>query len=165
MKFLRPISAVFVLFGATVSAQNIPDAGALMRQNEQSIRQDLMQRNALRRKSFPPEMQMVDTTRVTPKNIRFLGAKLLPGDELQAVAKPYLDRSLDSHELEHLTNDQPQICHGVVGCQHQNGNGVQNHLIHNNRNHRNFQDRFDELHQIFGGENIFHVGDNVEFFS
>jgi hemolysin activation/secretion protein len=104
MKFLRPISAVFVLFGATVSAQNIPDAGALMRQNEQSIRQDLMQRNALRRKSFPPEMQMVDTTRVTPKNIRFLGAKLLPGDELQAVAKPYLDRSLDSHELEHLTN-------------------------------------------------------------
>ena len=104
MQFLRPISAVFVLFGATVSAQNIPDAGALMRQNEQYIRQEQMQRNALLRKSFLPEMQMSESTQVTPKRIRFLGAKLLSEDLLQAVAKPYLDRSLDSHELEHLTN-------------------------------------------------------------
>jgi hemolysin activation/secretion protein len=104
MQFLRPISAVFVLFGATVSAQNIPDAGALMRQNEQYIRQEQMQRNALLRKSFLPEMQMSESTQVTPKRIRFLGAKLLSEDLLQTVAKPYLDRSLDSHELEHLTN-------------------------------------------------------------
>ncbi len=104
MQFLRPISAVFVLFGATVSAQNIPDAGALMRQNEQYIRQEQMQRNALLRKSFLPEMQMSESTQITPKRIRFLGAKLLSEDLLQAVAKPYLDRSLDAHELEHLTN-------------------------------------------------------------
>ena len=31
-------------------------------------------------------------------------AKLLSEDLLQAVAKAYLDRSLDAHELEHLTN-------------------------------------------------------------
>lgn len=104
MSFVRPISAVFVLFSATVSAQNIPDAGALMRQNEQYIRQDTLSRNALLRQSFLPEMQMSETTRVTPKSIRFLGAKLLSEDLLQAVAKPYLDRPLDSHELEHLTN-------------------------------------------------------------
>ena len=104
MSFLSPISAVFVLFSATVSAQNIRDAGALMRQNEQSIRQDQMQRNALMRQSFLPEMQMSQTTRVTPNRIRFLGAKLLSQEVLQAVAKPYLDRALDAHELEHLTN-------------------------------------------------------------
>ncbi|WP_161499660.1 POTRA domain-containing protein [Limnohabitans sp. TS-CS-82] len=103
MSFLSPISAVFVLFSATVSAQNIPDAGALMRQNEQSIRQDQMQRNALMRQSFLPEMQMSQTTRVTPNRIRFLGAKLLSQEVLQAVAKPYLDRALDAHELEQLT--------------------------------------------------------------
>ena len=101
----KAISIVlFGLYGAGVCAQNIPDAGALMRQTEQMLRQDSMQRNAQRRESLPPPMHFTDATVVTPKQIKFLGANLLSNAQLQAVAQPYLDRPLNPHELERLTD-------------------------------------------------------------
>ena len=84
-------------------AQTIPDAGSLMRQTEQTLRSEQMQRNAQRRESFPPAMRLTDSTVVTPKSIKFSGAKLLSNDQLQAVAQPCVGRELNAHELEHLT--------------------------------------------------------------
>ncbi len=86
----------------------IYDAGALTRQAEQALQQSQMQRNAQRRESLPPPMHFTDDTVVTPKKIKFLGAKLLSNDQLQAIAQPYLDRPLNQHELEHLTDTVTQ---------------------------------------------------------
>jgi hemolysin activation/secretion protein len=82
----------------------IYDAGALTRQAEQALQQSQMQRNAQRRESLPPPMHFTDDTVVTPKQIKFLGAKLLSNEQLQAVVQPYLGRPLNQHELEHLTD-------------------------------------------------------------
>ena len=101
--FLTPVVALCLCATGLLPAQTIPDAGALMRQNEQMLKFDQMQRNAQRRDAFPPAMALTQTTVVTPKHIKFLGAKLLPDAQLQAVAQPYLDRPLGQHELEHLT--------------------------------------------------------------
>ncbi len=87
-----------------VMAQTMPDAGALMRQTEQALRFDQMQRNLQRRESLPPAMALDESTRVTVARIKFLGVKRLSEAQLQAVAKPYLDRPLNQHDLQHLTD-------------------------------------------------------------
>jgi len=84
-------------------AQTPPDAGALMRQTEQTLQFEQMQRNAQRREALPPAMRLTDSTVVTPKSIKFLGAKRLTNDQLQATAAPFVGRELNAHELEHLT--------------------------------------------------------------
>lgn len=84
-------------------AQTPPDAGALMRQTEQTLQFEQMQRNAQRREALPPAMRLTDSTVVTPKSIKFLGAKLLTHDQLQATAQPFVGRELNAHELERLT--------------------------------------------------------------
>lgn len=101
--FLPPISAFLLCATGLLQAQNIPDAGSLMRQAEQMLKQDQLQRNAQRRESFAPAMTLSEATTVTPQRIQFSGAKLLPAEQLQAVAQPYLGRALDQHELTHLT--------------------------------------------------------------
>jgi len=62
-----------------------------------------MQRNIQRRESLPPAMVLNDATQVTAERIKFLGAKRLSDAQLQTVAKPYLDRPLNQHDLQHLT--------------------------------------------------------------
>jgi len=110
MSAIKPVlSAWVVLLSLPIQAQTIPDAGALMRQTEQTLRLEQMQRNAQRRESFPPAMRLTDSTVVTPKSIKFSGAKLLTNDQLQAVAQPYVGRELNAHELEHLTEAIAQI--------------------------------------------------------
>ena len=102
----RCIAVLTVLFVCTapgVWAQTMPDAGALMRQTEQALRFDQMQRNAQRRESLPPAMVFDDATRVTAARIKFVGAKRLSDDLLQTAAKPYLDRPLTQHDLQRLT--------------------------------------------------------------
>ena len=91
-----------------VQAQTLPDAGALMRQNEQMLKFDQTQRQAQRLELLPPAMTLTQASLVNPKKIKFLGAKLLSNDQLQAIAQPYLDRPLNQHELEHLTDTVTQ---------------------------------------------------------
>lgn len=97
------VLTALIAFPVVNWAQNIPDAGSLMRQTEQMLKQDQLQRNAQRRESFAPAMTLTEATTVTPQRIQFLGAKLLLPEQLQAVAQPYLGRALDQHELTHLT--------------------------------------------------------------
>jgi hemolysin activation/secretion protein len=99
-----------VCFGAlsilstSVWTQTIPDAGSLMRQNEQSIKFEQMQRNAQRRESYPPAMTFTEATAVTATQIKFLGAKLLGNEQLQGVVQPFLNRPLNPNDLGHLTD-------------------------------------------------------------
>jgi len=104
MRFSDISIVALALCGSSVCAQTVPDAGALMRQTEQLLKQEQMQRNAQRRESFPPAMVFTEATVFTPQSIKFLGAKRLSNEQLQAVAQPYLGRPLNQHELEHLTD-------------------------------------------------------------
>lgn len=98
----------------SVWAQTIPDAGALMRQNEQMFKQEQMQRYAQRRSAFPPVMALNDDTQVTPERIKFLDAKLLTERQLQVVAEPYLKRALNQHDL-HLLMDAVEQAYRSAG--------------------------------------------------
>ena len=105
---MRPITVLCWCAAGMVQAQTLPDAGALMRQNEQMLKFDQTQRQAQRRELLPPAMTLTQASLVNPKKIKFLGAKLLSSDQLQAIAQPYLDRPLNQHELEHLTDTVTQ---------------------------------------------------------
>jgi hemolysin activation/secretion protein len=95
-------SSLFSVFNAT--AQNIPDAGTLMRQTEQNIRQSQLQQAAKKRDSLPPPAVLSDTTVVTVERFKFLGNQRLSTEQLQAVTAPYANRSLNQQDLQHLTD-------------------------------------------------------------
>jgi hemolysin activation/secretion protein len=95
---------VLALCGASLHAQTIPDAGALMRQNEQMFRQDQMQRNQPKRTALPPAMVINDDTLITVQQFKFNGNKILSSGQLQAVAEPFANRALNQHDLQQLTH-------------------------------------------------------------
>ena len=97
-------AAMALLIGVGASAQNIPDAGALMRQTEQNIRFSQMQQAAKLRESLPPAMVMNDATLVTPERFEFNGNKRLSTAQLQQVALPFANRALNQHDLQQLTH-------------------------------------------------------------
>lgn len=100
-----PVSALCLCMAAGFTqAQTVPDAGALMRQTEQTLKFEHMQRNAQRRESLPPAMVLNEATQVTATHIKFVGAKRLSEAQLQAVVQPYLGRTLNQHDLQHLTD-------------------------------------------------------------
>lgn len=104
ISYIGVFSVLCVCATDGVMAQTVPDAGALMRQTEQALRFDQMQRNLQRRESLPPAMALDESTRVTVVRMKFLGVKRLSEAQLQAVAKPYLERPLNQHDLQHLTD-------------------------------------------------------------
>jgi hemolysin activation/secretion protein len=110
MRLTLIATVVFALIAIPISAQTIPDAGALMRQNEQMLKQQQqqMQRKAQPRESFAPAMVLTDATQVTAQRIKFLGATLLSNEQLQAAVQPFLNRPLNPHELQHLTDTVEQ---------------------------------------------------------
>ena len=96
------------LIACQVSAQNIPnpaipDAGALMRQAEQSSRQAQWQQAAQQRYLLPPAAVFTETTLVTAERFKFNGYKRLSLELLQAVAAPFANKPLNSHDLQQLT--------------------------------------------------------------
>lgn len=94
------------LFAASnIAAQTPPalDAGALMRQNEQSITRNLMQQAEQRRAALPPAAVLTESTVVTAERFRFNGVQRLSHELLQRVAAPYANRPLTSHDLQQLT--------------------------------------------------------------
>ena len=105
---MRPIqrvfSAVTLLFGFSASAQNMPDAGALMRQSEQMFKQSQMQRIQPPRASLPPELVMNEATVVTAQRFKFNGNQLLTTGQLQAAVLTFANRPLNQHDLLQLTH-------------------------------------------------------------
>ena len=84
--------------------QNVPtyDAGALMRQTEQMMRQNQMQQAAQKRELLPPSAVINETTVVQVERFKFSGNKILSADQLQLVAVAYVNRPLKQHDLQHL---------------------------------------------------------------
>lgn len=96
--------ALLASFISTAQAQYVPDAGSLMRQTEQMLRQDQLQRQQLKREVLPPAMVINSDTRVTVERFQFKGNKLLKAEQLQAVAAPFSNRPLNQHDLQQLTH-------------------------------------------------------------
>jgi hemolysin activation/secretion protein len=104
MRYTPSAVAVLALLCSSVGAQNIPDAGALMRQTEQMLRQDQMQRNVDRREALPPAMVLSDTTMLSAQRFKFNGNKLFTAEQLQAVVASFANRPLNQHDLQQLTH-------------------------------------------------------------
>lgn len=102
-KFGQVVLSFLAVSGAAM-AQNIPDAGALMRQTEQNIRQLQLQQAAQQRESLPPAAVLTDSIAVTVTRFKFHGNKLLTTEQLMAVAVPYTNRTLNQHDLQRLTD-------------------------------------------------------------
>lgn len=87
--------------GVGTAHSQVPDAGALMRQTEQSLQ---INTKPAAPSLLPWPMAINETTRVTARQIRFAGVQRLPVSKLEAVSSSYLNRPLDAHELQHLTD-------------------------------------------------------------
>jgi hemolysin activation/secretion protein len=89
-----------------VAAQSPPgiDAGALMRQTEQNIRQSQLQQATKKRDSLPPQAVLTDATVVTAERFKFMGNQRLSTEQLQTVAVPFANRPLKPLDLQHLTD-------------------------------------------------------------
>ncbi|MEY2791986.1 MAG: hypothetical protein RL295_2151 [Pseudomonadota bacterium] len=98
--------ALGLFTAVSVSAQTPPgvDAGALMRQTEQNIRQSQLQQAAKKRDSLPPAAVLTDTTVVTAERFKFLGNQRLSTEQLQTAAAPFANRPLNQHDVHHLTD-------------------------------------------------------------
>ena len=97
--------AASLLTVSNAAEQNPPvfDAGALMRQNEQSI-QAQQQQMASKRVLLPPAAVLSDSTVVKPDRFKFLGHQRLSHAQLQAVTVPFANRTLNKHDLLYLTD-------------------------------------------------------------
>jgi hemolysin activation/secretion protein len=104
MRYTPSAMAVLAMLCSNVGAQNIPDAGALMRQTEQMMRQEQMQRNVDRRDALPPAMVLSEATLVTAQRFKFNGNKLFTAEQLQAVVASFANRPLNQNDLQHLTH-------------------------------------------------------------
>jgi hemolysin activation/secretion protein len=93
------------------NAQTIPDAGSLLRQIEQNTRQSQMQLNWQKRDALPPAMVIHADTLIRVQRFKFSGNKILPEEQLQAVAAPFADRSLNSTDLQQLTRAISEAYH------------------------------------------------------
>lgn len=96
-------ASLFNVFNAAAQTPPVFDAGALMRQNEQSI-QAQQQQTASKRVLLPPVAVLSDTTVVKPDRFKFLGNQRLSNEQLQAVTAPFANRSLNKHDLLYLTD-------------------------------------------------------------
>ena len=97
--------AASLLTVSNAAEQNPPvfDAGALMRQNEQSI-QAQQQQMASKRVLLPPAAVLSDSTVVKPDRFKFLGNQRLSTEQLLAVTVPFANRPLNKHDLLYLTD-------------------------------------------------------------
>jgi len=80
------------------------DAGALVRQADQSVIDGIAQRKRVPPAALPPALTMTEATSVTVQRFSFSGNKLLSTEQLQRVAAPYANRPLSQHDLQHLTD-------------------------------------------------------------
>lgn len=105
---MRPTQSAFVVLVFQLSvgawAQSLPDAGALMRQNEQMFKQSQSQRLQPQRASLPSEMVINETTVINAQRFKFNGNQLLSEGQLTAVTQPFVNRPLKALDLQQLTH-------------------------------------------------------------
>lgn len=111
---MRCSAALAILFGLIYShagAQNVPDAGSLMRQTEQMWRATQPQPGA-RRQALPPAMVWPDSA-VLVRGFKFNGNQILSTAQLQATAAPFANRALTAQDAQHLTDAIAQAYRSV----------------------------------------------------
>lgn len=97
-------ASLFNMFNAAAQTPPVFDAGALMRQNEQSIRAQQQQMAVSKRVLLPPAAVLSETTEVKPDRFKFLGNQRLSNEQLQAVTVPFANRTLSKHDLLYLAD-------------------------------------------------------------
>ena len=97
-------ASLFNVFNAAAQTPPVFDAGALMRQNEQSIRAQQQQMAVSKRVLLPPAAVLSETTEVKPDRFKFLGNQRLSTEQLLAVTVPFANRPLNKHDLLYLTD-------------------------------------------------------------
>ena len=110
MRSRSPLAFVISsLWAASALAQpqpNLPtyDAGALMRQTEQAMRQNQMMQSLQKREPLPPVATIPESTVVQVASFKFSGNKRLTTEQLESATASFLNRPLNAHELQHLTD-------------------------------------------------------------
>lgn len=104
MRHPRSFAAALACLSISASAQYVPDAGALMRQTEQMLKQKAQPLSVPRREPLPPAMVINEGTEVTVFRFKFNGNQRLSADQLQSVVTPFAQRPLHALELQHLTD-------------------------------------------------------------
>jgi hemolysin activation/secretion protein len=109
MRHLSIVMAIYALVTGLARADsnvnwpaNLPDAGVLMRQNEQMFKPNQNQRGF--KVALPPALEISESTSITAQHFNFVGAKRLSSEELTVVTDQFLHRPLNQHELQHLTD-------------------------------------------------------------
>ena len=111
---MRCSGALVVLLGLIYShaeAQNVPDAGSLMRQTEQMWRATQPQPGA-RRQALPPSMVWPESA-VVAQSFKFNGNQILSTAQLQAASAPFANRALTAQDAQHLTDAIAQAYRSV----------------------------------------------------
>lgn len=104
MHHSRSFASALICLSMSASAQYVPDAGALMRQTEQLLRQKSQAFSMPKHDPLPPTMVINESTLVTVSRFKFNGNKLLSAEQLQQVVAPFVQRPLDAQELRRLTD-------------------------------------------------------------
>lgn len=95
--------ALFALCGY-VQAQTVPDAGALQRQTEQSLKSLPPAAQAKRREVLMPPVAKAGDAVVTVEKFSFVGHTMLSKQQLEAVVTPYLNKPLTFSQLQQATD-------------------------------------------------------------
>lgn len=102
-------SIIFVispfLAAGALAQPNLPtyDAGALIRQTEQMMRQNQMMQGIQKREPLPPAAVIHESTIVQVASFKFSGNKRLSAEQLESATAAFVNRPLNAHELQHLT--------------------------------------------------------------
>ena len=100
----RSLAAVLACLSISAWGQSIPDAGALMRQTEQMLRQKPPALSVPRLEPLPPALVINESTVVTVFRFKFNGNQRLSADQLQTAVAPFSHRALRAPDLQHLTD-------------------------------------------------------------
>lgn len=100
----RSLAAVLACLSISAWGQSIPDAGALMRQTEQMLRQKPPPLSVPRLEPLPPALVINESTDVTVFRFKFNGNQRLSTDQLQAAVAPFAQKALRANDLQHLTD-------------------------------------------------------------
>ena len=78
------------------------DAGALMQQNEQSIKPHLPNNDTLRLLSLPPPMTLPEQFGMTVRRVYFLGNSRISKSQLYPAVQPFLNRPLVAVDIDKM---------------------------------------------------------------
>jgi len=93
--------AASMLAATPLLAQTVPDAGALMRQTEQSLRAQRMPAN---RELLAPPLVLDASTHITVREFKFLGVNRLKLEALTQATQGFANQALGRDELDKLTS-------------------------------------------------------------